>query len=108
LECSIQITISFNLLSENILYYPAVLITKDNISEEIDLQTSAGGEDCLVVVRDDLDFSYFLTLSSIQYQFFKKIHSINYKDQMNSLYTKHNQKEFIKINPENVTYNTDR
>jgi hypothetical protein len=65
-ECSIQITIPFNLLLEDIFYCPTVLITKDNISEGIGLQTSAAGEDCLVLVKDDLNFSYFLTLSFSQ------------------------------------------
>jgi hypothetical protein len=51
-ECSVQITIPFNISSENILYWPAVLITKDNISEGIGLQTSAAGEDSLIVVKD--------------------------------------------------------
>jgi hypothetical protein len=46
-ECSIQITIPFNLLSEDIIFYcSAVLITKDNISEGIGLQASAAGEEC--------------------------------------------------------------
>jgi hypothetical protein len=70
-ECSIQITIPFNLLSEDILYYPAVLITKDNISEGIGLQASAAREECLLLVKDNLNFSYFLTLSSSQHRFFK-------------------------------------
>jgi hypothetical protein len=104
-ECSIQITIPFNLLSEDILYCPAVLITKDNISEEIGLQASAAGEDCLTLVKDDLNFSYFLIIPSTQYRFFKQIYSINCKDQTNDLYTECGQEEFIEIEPKVVVYN---
>jgi hypothetical protein len=101
-ECSIQITIPFNLLSEDILYYLAVLITKDNTSEGIGLQPSAAGEDYLIIAKDNLNFSYFLTLSSTQYRFFKQIYSINCKNQTNGLYTECGQEEFIEIEPKIV------
>jgi hypothetical protein len=106
-ECLVQITIPFKVLSENILYCPAVLITKDNTSEGIGLQASAAGEDCLIMVKDNLNFSYFLTLSSSQYRFFKQIYSITCKDQTNGLYTECGQEEFIEVKPKIVEYNNN-
>jgi hypothetical protein len=61
---SLQITILFNILSENILNYPTILIIKKNLSKNICLQTSTTGEDYLIIVKDDLNFSYFLKLPS--------------------------------------------
>jgi hypothetical protein len=96
-ECSIHITIPLNILSEDISYCSAVLVTMDNISKGIGLQSSAAGEDCLIIIKDNQNFSYFLTLSSSQYRFFKQIYSINCKDQTNGLYTECGQKEFSEI-----------
>jgi hypothetical protein len=56
-------------------------------------------------VKDDLNFFYFLTLSSTQYRFFKKIYLINCKDQTNGLYTECGKEEFIEIEPKLVVYN---
>jgi hypothetical protein len=83
------------------------LITKDNTSEGIGLQASTTGEDCLIVVKDDLNFSYFLILSSSQYRFFKQIYSINCKDQTNGLYTECGQEEFIEIEPKIIEYSNN-
>jgi ABC-type antimicrobial peptide transport system permease subunit len=104
-ECSIQIKIPFSISSENILYCFVVLVTKDNFSEEIGLQASAVGEDCLIMVKDNLNFLYFLTLSSSQYRFFKQIYLINCKNQTNGLYTECGQNEFIEIEPKIMEYN---
>jgi hypothetical protein len=105
-ECSLQITIPFSLIRGYSLL-PAVLITKDNKSEGVGLQASAAGEDCLIVVKDNLNFSYSLTLSSSQYRFFKQIYSINCKDQTNGLYTECGQEEFIEIEPRIMEYNNN-
>jgi hypothetical protein len=56
------------------------------------------------VVKDNLNFSYFLNLSSSQYRFFKQIYSINCKDQTNGLYTECGQEEFIEIESKVVEY----